>query len=98
MTYFSTLPTEVLDAVGVAGFGLYVLNYGLLTFQRLQSNQVCYFVMNGFAAAMVLVGLMSAFNLASALIQVFWIIISIVAIVIRLRKSPEPVFKTNSKA
>jgi len=98
MTYLNTLPTEVLDAIGVLGFGLYVLNYGLITFQRVQSNQICYFVMNGIAAAMVLIGLTSAFNLASAMIQVSWIIISIVAIVIRLRKSPEPVFRTNSKA
>jgi len=34
MTYFENLPTEVLDAIGIAGFGLYVLNYSLLTFVR----------------------------------------------------------------
>jgi hypothetical protein len=98
MTYFNTLPTEVLDAVGVAGFGLYVLNYGLLTVQRVQSHQICYFVINGLAAAMVLVGLMSAFNLASALIQIFWIVISIAAIIIRMRKRQAPVFAHHSEA
>jgi predicted membrane protein len=92
MTYFSTLPAEVLDAIGVAGFGLYVLNYGLLTVQRVQSHQARYFALNGIAATMVLIGLMSAFNLASALIQIFWIVISIVAIIIRLRKRPNPIF------
>lgn len=92
MTYFSTISPEVLDAIGVAGFGLYVLNYGLLTVQRVQSHQICYFVINALAAAMVLIGLLSAFNLASALIQIFWIVISVVAIFIRMRKPAEPQF------
>ncbi|UWR00512.1 hypothetical protein K3729_06995 [Rhodobacteraceae bacterium S2214] len=98
MTYFSSIPTEVLDAIGVAGFGLYVMNYGLLTVQRIQSHQALYFMINGLAAAMVLIGLMSAFNLAAALIQIFWIVISIIAIIIRLRKPVDPVFAHQSKS
>lgn len=97
MTYFATLPTEVLDAIGVAGFGLYVLNYSLLTFQRVQSNQISYFILNGLAAAMVLVGLISAFNLASALIQIFWIVISGVAIYVRVRKAPVQRFNSSTR-
>lgn len=97
MTYFEALPTEVLDAIGVAGFGLYVLTYSLLTFQRVQSSDVSYFILNGLAAAMVLIGLMSAFNLASALIQIFWIVISIVAVYLRLRAPRTSTFdQTNS--
>lgn len=87
MTFFSTLPTEVLDAIGVAGFGLYVLNYSLLTFRRIGSDQARYFVINLAAATMVMIGLTTAFNLAAALIQGFWIVISIVAIVMRQRRS-----------
>ncbi|MCK0119160.1 hypothetical protein MWU61_01305 [Loktanella sp. F6476L] len=98
MTYFSSLPTEVLDAIGVAGFGLYVLNYSLLTVQRIQSHQALYFMINGLAATMVLIGLLSAFNLAAALIQIFWIVISIIAIFIRLRKRVDPVFAHQSKS
>ena len=94
MTYFATLPTEVFDAIGVAGFGLYVLTYSLLTFDRLQSNQISYFILNGIAATMVLVSLISAFNLASALIQIFWIAISVIAIYIRLRKAPTERFNS----
>lgn len=44
--FFSTLPTEVFDAIGVAGFGLYVLNYAMLTFQRLSSASITYFAIN----------------------------------------------------
>ena len=92
MTYFENLPTEVLDAIGIAGFGLYVLNYSLLTFQRVQSHQICFFALNGLAAMMVLIGLISAFNLAAALIQIFWIVISIVAIFVRWRKPAASAF------
>ena len=76
----------LLDAIGIAGFGLYVLNYTLLTFQRVRSESILYFVINGTAATMVLIGLMSAFNLAAAMIQIFFICISCVAVVVRLRE------------
>ncbi len=82
---FSSIPSEALDAIGVAGFALYVLNYTLLTLHRVTSQSKTYFVLNLAAASLVLIGLTQSFNLASALIQTFWIAISIAAIVIRLR-------------
>lgn len=86
MTYLlDRFDPAVFDAIGVAGFGLYVLNYTLLTFRKLQAENIAYFVLNGTAAVMVLIGLTSSFNLASAMIQVFWVGISIVAVVMRLR-------------
>lgn len=88
MTYFDALSSEVLDAIGIAGFGLYVLTYGLLTLEKVGSDTITYFALNGLAAAMVLIGLISAFNLASALIQIFWIAISLVAVYVRLRRRP----------
>ncbi len=84
--FFQTLPPGLLDAIGVAGFGLYVLNYALLTVRRGRSDNIAYFAINGAAASMVLVGLLSSFNLASAMIQIFWIGISAIAIFIRLRR------------
>lgn len=86
MSNFSTIPTEVFDAIGVVGFGLYVLNYTLLTWHKVTSDQIMYFAVNLAAATLVLIGLTGAFNLAAALIQVFWIVISIIAIRIRLRQ------------
>ncbi len=73
------------DAIGVAGFGLYVLNYTMLTLQRVKSDSIRYFVINLAAAAMVLIGLITSFNLAAAMIQIFFICSSGVAIIIRLR-------------
>ncbi|SEV95524.1 hypothetical protein SAMN04488515_0391 [Cognatiyoonia koreensis] len=94
--YLKEVPAEVFDAVGVAGFGLYVLNYTMLTFKRTTSERIGYFVVNWLAASMVLIGLFNAFNLASALIQIFWIAISTVGILVRFRrprKAP-PTFST----
>ena len=84
------VPPQVFDAIGVLGFALYVLNYGLLTFQKVTSASATYFVLNLAAATCVLIGLTYTFNLASALIQLFWIVISIAAIVIRMRPAPTP--------
>jgi hypothetical protein len=63
------------------------MNYCLLTFHRLTSHSKLYFMINLMAASMVLIGLTHSFNLASALIQLFWIVISTTAIVLRLRQS-----------
>ena len=75
------------DAIGLLGFGLYVLSYFLLTTHRLDSRTSAYFVINLIAASLVLVSLIGAFNLASLLIQVFWIVVSILAIARRYRLS-----------
>lgn len=75
----------IFEMIGVAGFGLYVLNYTLLTFHKLHSHDAVYFAINLVAASCVLAGLMVSFNLASAMIQAFWVLISIAAIFIRLR-------------
>ena len=77
---------EFFEIIGVAGFGLYVMNYTLLTFHKLHSHDALYFAINLVAAACVLAGLLVSFNLASALIQLFWVIISTAAIAIRLRR------------
>jgi len=85
LDFFQALPPHLFEAIGVSGFALYVLNYTLLTFQRITSASTTYFALNLAAATLVLIGLTYSFNLASALIQLFWIAISIAAIAIRLR-------------
>lgn len=85
MTFLSMIPAEAYDVIGIVGFGVYVINYVLLTLKRLSAEHTLYFVLNLVAATLVLFSLAAAFNMASALIQVFWISISIVGILIRLR-------------
>jgi hypothetical protein len=73
-----------LELVGIFGFLLYVVNYSLLTFRVTSSEGLTFFVINLAASSAVLAGLMVSFNLAAALIQIFWITISLVAITLRL--------------
>ena len=90
------LSDSVLQAAGVVGFGLYVLNYSLLTFGALTSRCRVYFAINTAAALLVLAGLTVAFNLAAALIQCFWVVISLTGIILRSkprRRRPVP-FRT----
>lgn len=76
---------NLIEMAGIAGFGLYVCNYMMLTFRVLTGNCVIYYIVNFSAASLVLTGLMNSFDLASALIQIFWIFISSIGILIRVR-------------
>lgn len=93
--FYVSIPPSLFEAIGVAGFILYVANYALLTFQHITSQSKTFFVINMFAASFVLIGLIQSFNLASALIQCFWIVISITAIV--LRKAPPQTSKSGAQ-
>lgn len=92
MTPIFNVPPSVFDAIGIAGFAVYVLNYALLTLSKLKSEHIAYFVLNWLAATLVLIGLTHSFNLASALIQVFWIAISTIGIIIRVRRKRQGPF------
>jgi len=88
---FSLINPVTFEVIGVLGFALYVLNYMLLTLRVLCGDCIKFFVLNLLAASCVLIGLSVSFNLASALIQVFWITLSIIAIALRLyRRRSDP--------
>lgn len=70
----------ITDAIGIAGFLLYILSFNLVQMGRLCGNSVLYAAMNVAAAAFVLISLVNAFNVASFLIQVSFITIGIVGI------------------
>lgn len=88
LDYFSTardlLSTNdmslIFNGIGVVGFMLYMTSYTLVTFQRIDSRGLLFFALNTAAAAFVLVSLTQNFNLASALIQVVWIGLGVIAI------------------
>lgn len=85
-TLFPNLSPFACEMIGVAGFALYVLSYGLISFHRITSSSRAYFGLNLVAASLVLIGLTHSFNLASALIQGFWIAISLAALFMRPRQ------------
>lgn len=82
------LPLHMIEFVGVLGFGLYVLNYTLLTTRVISGNSLQFFAVNLTAASCVLIGLTVSFNLASALIQIFWVVMSLIGITLNMIRPP----------
>lgn len=86
---------NVFDIVGILGVALYLGSYAALQTGFLRGQGYAYASINAAAASCVLISLWQSFNLSSALIQVFWIIISAVGITRlyllrrRLRFTPE---------
>ncbi|OED36588.1 hypothetical protein AB833_26615 [Chromatiales bacterium (ex Bugula neritina AB1)] len=68
---------EIQDIAGLLGVLLYIGSYMALQLGYLDGNSLKYSVLNGFAATFVLLSLLKDFNLASALIQLVWITISL---------------------
>ena len=69
------------DVVGLLGVLFYVTSYSALQFGKLDGNSVYYCILNGIAASLVLVSLTKDFNLASAIIQIVWISVSLCGLV-----------------
>ncbi len=74
---------SVFDIFGLLGFAGYLCSFGALQFGLLDGNGKTYAWTNVLAASFVLISLYDAFNLASALIQVSWIVIGYFGIVRR---------------
>jgi len=70
----------LLQVSGLLGVAVYLVSYALLPLGLIRGAGYAYAVMNLLAAAFVLASLTQAFNLASALVQVFWIAISLIGI------------------
>jgi hypothetical protein len=87
----AALPIPFFEIIGVIGFCLYVMAYTLLTLRLLAGDSPKYFMLNLLAATCVLVGLSASFNLASALIQLFWVVMSLVGITLHLLRPARPV-------
>lgn len=79
--------------VGIAGTAVYIANYASLQIGKVDGNGFIYVLLNLIASSCVLFSLLYAFNLASALIQASWIVISVVGL---LRKMVIPRLATVS--
>ncbi len=76
------------DILGNLGVLLIILAFAAVQTGKLLPTRLSYSLMNLIGAALILVSLAYNFNLASAVMEVFWILISAVGIVqwIRARK------------
>ena len=74
------LSLEFWEILGLAGAGLYCGSYLLVALDRLTSASPTYYLFKLAGASFVLASLASSFNLASMIIQVFFVIVSLVGL------------------
>ncbi|MEP5766405.1 MAG: hypothetical protein ABJ308_17525 [Halieaceae bacterium] len=70
----------VTDVIGMVGTALVVLAYYLLQLEKLESTSLSYNLMNFFGAVFLLISLCFTFNLASFVIELFWIGASLIGL------------------
>lgn len=75
------------DLIGLAGTALVVGAFFLLQLERLNPKALAYNLMNLSGAILLLISLCINFNLASFVIELFWISASLVGIVKYLRRN-----------
>lgn len=70
------LPT-IPDVIGLIGVGLILLTYAALTLEKIDPKGWRYSAGNGIGAVLILVSLYFNFNLASFVIEIAWLAISL---------------------
>lgn len=68
---------EFHDILGTAGVALIVVMYYLLQSERLAHDNPHYSIWNGVGAVLILISLSHQFNLSAALMEGFWLAISV---------------------
>ena len=68
------------DFVGNLGVFMIVGAYLLLQLNRMAGNGMAYSVINGLGAAFILYSLFFDFNLSAFIIEIFWILFSLIGI------------------
>lgn len=66
------------DLLGNLGVALIVGSYFLVQIRKLSATGLAYAASNGLGAALILYSLMYDFNLSAFLVEVFWLLISLV--------------------
>jgi hypothetical protein len=75
----------LLDFVGNIGVVLLMIAYLLLQLNKLKSDSLAYSASNAIGASLIILSLLSNFNLSAFVMEVFWLLISFVGIFRYLR-------------
>ncbi len=73
------------DLMGNIGVAVIILSYLALQLERVDSRSIRYSMLNGVGALLVVFSLMFEFNLSAFIIEVFWVLISVLGIIRRLK-------------
>jgi len=76
----------VLDIFGIAGVILIVIVYLLLQVNRLQSAGLLYSLLNAIGGSLIILSLLTNFNLSAFLMEASWVLISLVGVVRFMRR------------
>ena len=74
------------DFIGSIGVAILMVTFLLLQLGRLESNRLSYSVLNALGASLITVSLIFDFNLSAFIIEVFWILISLIGVYRILRR------------
>jgi len=69
--------SDLANLIGLTGVTLVVVSYFLLQVGRVRVEQLRYSLTNAIASTLVLVSLAAHWNLSSAVIEAFWLLISL---------------------
>ena len=78
------------DMAGSAGAAMILVSYLLLQVQRMSSETLSYSALNGAGACLILLSLYFEFNLSAAIVEAFWLAISVVGMLRWARKQRRP--------
>jgi hypothetical protein len=67
----------MIDVVGIVGVAIVVVTYFLLQSEKIDSKGFLYSFLNAFGSLLIMYSLLYNWNLASFIIEFFWILISI---------------------
>lgn len=68
------------DFVGSVGVAILIITFLLLQLGKLESSRLIYSLLNGLGASFIAFSLLFDFNLAAFIIEIFWILISLVGV------------------
>ena len=85
-----TLP----DLVGLSGVALILIAYFALQTERISAEDWRFSAINGLGAILIMISLYFTFNLASFVIEIFWLIISLYGLWKAWRRRDKAPFKT----
>jgi len=72
--------------LGIIGVGLIIIAYFLLQINKLSSNSLTFSLLNFFGSFLILISLFDEWNLPSFIIEIFWMLISLIGIVRALKR------------
>ena len=78
-----------IDLIGIIGVVIIVATYFLLQIEKIRSDDLGYSLLNILGSVLILLSILQNWNLASFLIEIFWILISFIGVykAINKRKS-----------